>query len=86
MDEPTTGLHPADTTLLLGLLQKLVEAGNSVIVVEHNLDLIRAVDWIIDLGPEGGMAGGRLLAEGTPEEVAQVADSYTGQYLKVLSQ
>ena len=84
LDEPTTGLHPADTTLLLGLLQKLVEAGNSVIVVEHNLDLIRAVDWIIDLGPEGGLAGGRLLAEGTPEEVAQVADSYTGQYLKVL--
>jgi excinuclease ABC subunit A len=85
LDEPTTGLHPADTTLLLGLLQKLVEAGNSVIVVEHNLDLIRAVDWIIDLGPEGGMAGGRLLAEGTPEDVAQVAESYTGQYLKVLS-
>jgi excinuclease ABC subunit A len=86
LDEPTTGLHPADTTLLLGLLQKLVEAGNSVIVVEHNLDLIRAVDWIIDLGPEGGMAGGQLLAEGTPEEVARVAESYTGQYLKVLSQ
>jgi excinuclease ABC subunit A len=85
LDEPTTGLHPADTALLLGLLQKLVEAGNSVVVVEHNLDLIRAADWVIDLGPEGGMAGGRLLATGTPQQVAQVPDSYTGQYLKQLS-
>lgn len=85
LDEPTTGLHPADTALLLGLLQKLVEAGNSVVVVEHNLDLIRAADWVIDLGPEGGMAGGRLLAAGTPQQVAQVPDSYTGQYLKQMS-
>jgi excinuclease ABC subunit A len=85
LDEPTTGLHPADTALLLGLLQKLVEAGNSVVVVEHNLDLIRAADWVIDLGPEGGMAGGRLLATGTPEQVAQVPDSYTGQYLKQMA-
>jgi excinuclease ABC subunit A len=85
LDEPTTGLHPADTALLLGLLQKLVEAGNSVVVVEHNLDLIRAADWVIDLGPEGGIAGGMLLAAGTPEQVAQVPDSYTGQYLKQMS-
>ena len=82
LDEPTTGLHPADTTLLLGLLRQLVEAGNSVVVVEHNLDLIRAADWVIDLGPEGGMAGGRLLAEGTPEQVAEAEGSYTGQHLK----
>lgn len=85
LDEPTTGLHPADTALLLGLLQKLVEAGNSVVVVEHNLDLIRAADWVIDLGPEGGMAGGRLLAAGTPEQVAQMPESYTGKYLKQMS-
>ncbi|HCS41192.1 MAG TPA: excinuclease ABC subunit A [Anaerolineaceae bacterium] len=85
LDEPTTGLHPADTALLLGLLQKLVDAGNSVVVVEHNLDLIRAADWVIDLGPEGGMAGGRLLAAGTPEQVAQVPESCTGQYLKQIT-
>ncbi len=85
LDEPTTGLHPADTALLLGLLQKLVEAGNSVVVVEHNLDLIRAADWVIDLGPEGGMAGGKVMAVGTPEQVAQVAESFTGQYLKQMS-
>jgi excinuclease ABC subunit A len=84
LDEPTTGLHPADTARLLVLLQRLVEAGNSVIVVEHNLDLIKAADWVIDLGPEGGMAGGRLIAEGTPEDVALVNESYTGQCLKRL--
>ena len=82
LDEPTTGLHPADTARLLLVLQRLVDAGNSVIVVEHNLDLVKAADWVIDLGPEGGVAGGRLLAEGTPEEVAQVKESYTGQCLK----
>jgi excinuclease ABC subunit A len=82
LDEPTTGLHPADTARLLLVLQRLVEAGNSVIIVEHNLDLVKAADWIIDLGPEGGAAGGQLLAEGTPEEVAQVEGSYTGQCLK----
>jgi excinuclease ABC subunit A len=82
LDEPTTGLHPADTTRLLLLLQRLVDAGNSVIVVEHNLDLVKAADWVIDLGPEGGVAGGRLIAEGTPEEVAKVEGSYTGQCLK----
>ena len=82
LDEPTTGLHLADTARLLGVLQRLVDAGNSVIVVEHNLDFVKAADWIIDLGPEGGAAGGKLIAEGTPEEVAQVSASYTGQYLR----
>jgi excinuclease ABC subunit A len=82
LDEPTTGLHPADTIRLLEVLQRLVDAGNSVIVVEHNLDLVKAADWVIDLGPEGGMAGGQLLAEGTPEDVAKVEESYTGQCLK----
>jgi excinuclease ABC subunit A len=82
LDEPTTGLHPADTVRLLEVLQRLVDAGNSVIVVEHNLDLVKAADWVIDLGPEGGMAGGQLLAEGTPEDVAKVEGSYTGQCLK----
>ena len=84
LDEPTTGLHPADTARLLVLLERLVEAGNSVIVVEHNLDLIKAADWVIDLGPEGGMAGGQLLAEGTPEDVAKVEGSYTGRCLKTM--
>jgi excinuclease ABC subunit A len=82
LDEPTTGLHPADTVRLLEVLQRLVDAGNSVIVVEHTLDLVKAADWVIDLGPEGGMAGGQLLAEGTPEDVAKVERSYTGQCLK----
>jgi excinuclease ABC subunit A len=82
LDEPTTGLHPADTARLLILVQRLVDAGNSVVIVEHNLDLIKAADWVIDLGPEGGMAGGQLLAEGTPERVANVEGSYTGQCLK----
>ena len=82
LDEPTTGLHPADTARLLLVLQRLVDNGNSVIVVEHNLDLVKAADWVIDLGPEGGAAGGRVLAEGTPEDVANVNESYTGQRLK----
>lgn len=77
-----SSLHLADTARLLLLLQYLVDAGNSVIVVEHNLDLVKAADWVIDLGPEGGVAGGQLLAEGTPEAVAQVKESYTGQRLK----
>ena len=81
LDEPTTGLHLADTARLLGVLQRLVEAGNSVIVVEHNLELIKTADWVIDLGPEGGAAGGKLIAEGTPEQVAQVSSSYTGRCL-----
>jgi excinuclease ABC subunit A len=81
LDEPTTGLHPADTARLLTVLQRLVDAGNSVVVVEHNLDLVKTADWVIDLGPEGGAAGGQLLAAGTPEQVAQVEESYTGQCL-----
>jgi excinuclease ABC subunit A len=84
LDEPTTGLHPADTARLLTVLQRLVEARNSVIIVEHNLDLVKAADWVIDLGPEGGAAGGRLIAEGTPEDLARVEESYTGQCLKVM--
>ncbi len=81
LDEPTTGLHFADIERLLHVLQRLVDAGNSVIVIEHNLDVVKSVDWIIDLGPEGGNAGGTVIAEGTPEEVALVEGSYTGQYL-----
>jgi excinuclease ABC subunit A len=81
LDEPTTGLHLADTARLLGVLQRLVDAGNTVVVVEHNLELVKAADWVIDLGPEGGAAGGRLIAEGTPEQIAQVSNSYTGQRL-----
>ncbi|HUZ78480.1 MAG TPA: excinuclease ABC subunit UvrA, partial [Chloroflexota bacterium] len=81
LDEPTTGLHFADVERLLHVLQRLVDAGNTVIVIEHNLDVIKSVDWIIDLGPEGGGAGGRIIAEGTPEQVAAVEPSYTGQYL-----
>ena len=82
LDEPTTGLHLADTARLLGVLQRLVEAGNTVIVVEHNLELVKAADWVIDLGPEGGAAGGRLIAQGTPEEIARASGSYTGQCLR----
>ncbi len=82
LDEPTTGLHPADTARLLALLQRLVDAGNSVIVVEHNLDIIKGADWVVDLGPEGGAAGGRLIAEGTPEQVARVSSSPTGACLR----
>lgn len=82
LDEPTTGLHTADVHKLIDVLQLLVEGGNTVIVIEHNLDVIKCADHIIDLGPEGGYRGGSLVAEGTPEEVAECADSYTGQYLK----
>jgi excinuclease ABC subunit A len=81
LDEPTTGLHFDDVGKLLRLLQRLVDLGNTVIVIEHNLDVIKTADWVIDLGPEGGAAGGRLVAAGTPEDVAAVADSHTGQYL-----
>lgn len=82
LDEPTTGLHFDDVQKLLDVLQRLVDKGNTVIIIEHNLDVIKNADWIIDLGPEGGDRGGNIVAEGTPEEVAQVKDSYTGQYLK----
>ena len=82
LDEPTTGLHAADVHRLIDVLQKLVDAGNTVLVIEHNLDVIKTADYIIDLGPEGGDQGGFLVASGTPEEVAQVPESYTGQYLK----
>ena len=84
LDEPTTGLHIADVHRLIEVLQKLVDAGNTVIVIEHNLDLIKCADHIIDLGPEGGSAGGLIVAEGTPEQVAEVEGSFTGQYLKPL--
>ncbi|MDR2538260.1 MAG: excinuclease ABC subunit UvrA, partial [Bifidobacteriaceae bacterium] len=82
LDEPTTGLHFEDIKKLLGILQGLVDLGNTVIVIEHNLDVIKSADWIIDLGPEGGDGGGEIVAEGTPEQVAKVKTSYTGEYLK----
>jgi len=82
LDEPTTGLHSADVSKLLEVLQRLVDSGNTVLVIEHNLDVIKSADWIIDLGPEGGDGGGTVLAVGTPEQVAEVPGSYTGQYLK----
>jgi excinuclease ABC subunit A len=82
LDEPTTGLHFADIAKLLEVLNKLRDAGNTVLVIEHNLDVIKSADWIIDLGPEGGDAGGRIVAEGTPEQVAASQHSYTGQFLK----
>ncbi|HQY33264.1 MAG TPA: excinuclease ABC subunit UvrA [Actinotalea sp.] len=81
LDEPTTGLHFEDIRKLLGVLQSLVDKGNSVIVIEHNLDVVKNADWVIDMGPEGGSGGGRVIAEGTPEEVAAVAASHTGQFL-----
>ena len=82
LDEPTTGLHPTDIKQLHILLNKLVETGNTVVVVEHSLELIRESDWVIDIGPEGGAAGGKLVAEGTPEQIAEISASYTGIFLK----
>jgi excinuclease ABC subunit A len=84
LDEPTTGLHFHDVAKLLDVLHELVENGNTVVVIEHNLEVIKTADWIIDLGPEGGDGGGEIVAAGTPEDVARVARSYTGQYLKTL--
>ena len=82
LDEPTTGLHAEDGKKLLEVLQRLVDGGNTVLVIEHNLDVIKSADWLIDLGPEGGVGGGEIVAVGTPEEVARCEKSYTGQYLK----
>jgi excinuclease ABC subunit A len=81
LDEPTTGLHFEDVNKLLGVLKRLVETGNTVVVIEHNLDVIKSSDWVIDMGPEGGFRGGTVVAEGTPEAVAKVKASYTGQFL-----
>ena len=82
LDEPTTGLHFADVKKLLEVLEKLVDQGNSVILIEHNLDVIKSADWLIDLGPEGGDDGGYLVAEGTPEDVSRIPESYTGLFLR----
>ena len=82
LDEPTTGLHTHDVAKLITILQRLVAAGNTVVVIEHNLDVIKVADHIIDLGPEGGDGGGTIVATGTPEQIAAVGESYTGQFLK----
>lgn len=84
LDEPTTGLHAHDIRKLLEVIDRLVQAGNTVVVIEHNLDVIKTADYVIDLGPEGGVRGGQIIATGTPEEVAKVKGSFTGQYLKPL--
>jgi excinuclease ABC subunit A len=86
LDEPTTGLHFADIERLLKVLNMLVDQGNTVLIIEHNLDLIKATDWVIDLGPEGGEGGGYLVAAGTPVEVSKVEKSHTGKYLKEIIQ
>ena len=86
LDEPTTGLHFEDIRVLLEVLNELVEKGNTIIIIEHNLDVIKQVDYIIDIGPEGGVNGGKIIARGTPEEVSKIKKSYTGSYiLKELS-
>ena len=82
LDEPTTGLHTADVHKLLEVLQRLTESGNTVLVIEHNLDVIKTADYLIDLGPEGGDKGGTLVACGTPEDIAKCPESYTGKYLR----
>ena len=82
MDEPTTGLHTDDVSRLIKILQRIVAHGDTVLIIEHNLDVIKVADYIIDLGPEGGNGGGTIVATGTPEEVAKNPKSYTGQYLK----
>ena len=82
LDEPTTGLHFHDIAKLLDILHTLRDRGNTVVVIEHNLDVIKTADWVVDLGPEGGSGGGEIIAEGTPEDVAQNARSHTGRFLK----
>jgi excinuclease ABC subunit A len=82
MDEPTTGLHFQDVRLLVNVIQQLVDKGNTVMVIEHNLDVIKAADWVIDLGPEGGKAGGQIVAQGSPKSISEVQNSHTGQFLK----
>ncbi|MPN49773.1 UvrABC system protein A [bioreactor metagenome] len=82
LDEPTTGLHIDDIRKLMEVLTRLVENNNTVIVIEHNMDVVKTGDWVIDMGPEGGDEGGRILASGTPEEIAQICNSYTGHHLK----
>ena len=82
LDEPTTGLHSEDIKTLMGVLHKLVDQGNTVIIIEHNLDVLRSVDWILDMGPDGGRKGGFIVAEGTPEDLALDPKSVTGRYLK----
>ncbi|MBI2594433.1 excinuclease ABC subunit UvrA, partial [Candidatus Curtissbacteria bacterium] len=82
LDEPTTGLHFADIERLLTILRRLVDVGNTVIIIEHNIDVIKNTDWIIDLGPEGGELGGEVIAVGTPDQIARISKSYTGQFLK----
>jgi excinuclease ABC subunit A len=84
LDEPTTGLHFEDIRKLLGVLGRLVDSGNTVIVIEHNLDVIKTADWVVDLGPEGGSRGGTVVGTGTPEQIAMIEESYTGQFLKKL--
>ena len=86
LDEPTTGLHFADIAQLLAVLHRLRDEGNTVIVIEHNLDVIKTADWVVDLGPEGGDGGGRIVAAGTPEQVAAHKSSYTGRYLQAALQ
>jgi excinuclease ABC subunit A len=84
LDEPTAGLHAEDVRKLLGVLHSLVDMGNTVLVIEHNLDVVKTADWVIDLGPAGGPDGGQLVAQGTPEEVSLVEESYTGRFLRPL--
>ena len=82
LDEPTTGLHFEDVRKLIGVLQRLVDQGNTIVVIEHNLDVIKSADWLVDLGPEGGEGGGRVVAEGTPEQVAKAKGSHTAAFLR----
>ena len=83
LDEPTTGLHFEDVNVLLGVINRLVDRGNTVLIIEHNLDVIKAADWVIDMGPEGGKNGGKVLFQGTPEELIKQKNSETGRFLKI---